>query len=96
MIVCEGIEDGLSLQQELGRAVWASAGAAMLSSMAFPPLVQSIVIAADNDAAGEREAEKAASAFTERGLSVRIMCPLPSFKDFNEQLTCVGSEQVSA
>jgi DNA primase len=91
LIVCEGIEDGLTLQQELGRAVWCAAGASMLASMRFPEIVRSVVIAADNDAAGEREAAKAAQAFAERGLKVRTMRPAPAFKDWNEQLTASGA-----
>lgn len=87
VVVCEGAEDGLSLQQELGRAVWVAAGASMLAGMRFPPAVRSIVIGADNDVAGEREAAKAAAVFTERGLRVRIMRPPEGFKDFNETLT---------
>jgi DNA primase len=90
LVVCEGIEDGLSLLQELGRAVWVAAGASMLSAMQFPMVVRSVVIAADNDAAGEREADKAAEAFTARGFTVRIMRPAPEFKDFNEQLISGG------
>lgn len=90
LIVCEGIEDGLSLYQALGRAVWVSAGASMLASMKFPRLVRSVVIAADNDPSGEREASKAAAAFADRGLSVRVMRPSPEFKDFNEELASPG------
>ncbi len=86
LIVCEGVEDGLTLLQELGRGVWVAAGASMLASMRFPPIVQSVVIAADNDTAGERETQKAASAFSERGLRVRVMRPAAGFKDFNEEL----------
>ena len=96
LIVCEGIEDGLTLQQELGRAVWCAAGASMLASMRFPEIVRSVVIAADNDAAGEREAEKAARAFAELGLKVRTMRPAPAFKDFNEQLTASGAVEKEA
>lgn len=91
LIVCEGAEDGLSVQQELGRAVWASAGASMLPSMQFPPIVQSVTIAADNDERGEREAAKAAACFAERGLKVRIMRPAADCKDFNEQLLSTGA-----
>ena len=86
LIVCEGLEDALSLQQELGRVVWAAAGASMLSSMQFPDAVRSVVIARDNDNAGEREANKAATAFAERGLRVRIMVPEQPHKDWNQQL----------
>jgi len=87
IIVCEGVEDGLTLQQEIGRAVWVAAGASMLSAMRFPPIVTSVVIAADNDVAGEQQADKAARAFAERGLRVRIIRPADGSKDFNSELT---------
>lgn len=90
LIVCEGAEDGLSLQQELGRAVWVAAGASMLASMQFPEMVKTVVIAPDSDAAGEREAAKAAVAFSKRGLNVRTMPPPSGFKDWNEQLISEG------
>lgn len=96
LIVCEGVEDGLTLLQELGRTVWVAAGASMLSSMRFPPAVESVVIAADNDAAGERETEKAASDFVQRGLAVRVMRPSPGFKDFNEELASSDAGKVAA
>lgn len=85
-IVTEGIEDALTLQQQLGQGAWAAAGAGFLPAMRFPPLVREVVIGADADAAGRREAEKAASAFSSRGLSVRVIYPEPGFKDFNDQL----------
>jgi DNA primase len=84
--VCEGPEDGLSLLAMLGPPVWVAAGASMLPAMMFPPEVRSIVIAADNDPTGEREATKAAQSFARRGLSVRIIRPLVNFKDFNDEL----------
>jgi DNA primase len=84
--VCEGPEDGLSLLEMLGGPVWVAAGATMLPGMLFPPAVRSIVIGADNDRAGEEAARKAAQAFAEQGLSVRVIHPLPGFKDFNDEL----------
>ena len=92
LIVCEGLEDALSLQQELGRVVWAAAGASMLSSMQFSREVRSVIIARDNDDAGHREAKKAASAFAERGLRVRLMVPAHPHKDWNEQLMAAAFE----
>lgn len=86
VIVVEGLEDALSVQQEIGRVTWASAGAAMMSKMVFPLCVRSVVIGQDNDPAGEREATKAAAAFIERALSVRVMRPAAPFKDWNDQL----------
>ena len=83
--VCEGPEDGLSLLDMLGPPVWVGAGATMLPAMRFPLEVRSIVIAADNDPTGEREATKAAQSFAERGLCVRVIRPLERFKDFNQE-----------
>ena len=86
VVVCEGLEDGLSLRQELGGPVWVAAGASMLPAMQFPAGICSVVIGADNDEAGEAAARGAAQAFTSRGLTVRIIHPLAGFKDFNAEL----------
>jgi DNA primase len=86
LIVCEGLEDGLSLSQELPHPVWVSAGACMLPSMRFPGVVRSIVIGADSDAAGDREARKALDSYRVGGRAVRIIKPLDGFKDFNDEL----------
>ncbi len=59
--------------------------------MKFPSVVRSLVIVADNDAAGEREARKAAEALTARGLQVRIIRPAPDHKDWNSELQGIPS-----
>jgi DNA primase len=86
LTVCEGPEDGLSLHEVLGGAVWVAAGATFLPHMQFPPEVRSVVIGADNDPAGDRAAQDAARTFTALGLAVRIIRPLERFKDFNDEL----------
>lgn len=86
ILVCEGLEDGLTLAQGLGRSVWVAAGTSMLPAMIFPPAVRSVVIAADGNAPGEVAAQKAAAAYAASGLSVRIMRPTPPFVDFNAEL----------
>ena len=86
LVVCEGLEDGLTLMQEMGRAVWVAAGASMLPNMLFPDGVRSVVIGADGDETGEAAARKAADAFTGRGHQVRTIRPLDGFKDFNAEL----------
>lgn len=85
LLVCEGLEDGLTLQQELGRAVWVAAGASMLPAMQFPPVVRAVAIGGDADDAGRVAAEKAAAAFRARGLKVRTFFPVAG-KDFNAEL----------
>jgi DNA primase len=86
MLVTEGLEDGLSLLQTLGRPVWVAAGAGMLPAMRLPELVEAVIIGADDDHAGEAAAQKAAIAFAEQGKRVRIMRPRRGCKDFNDQL----------
>lgn len=87
LVLCEGLEDGLSLAQELpGACVWAAPGAGMLAAMSLPPIVSSVIIAADNDAAGEQAARRAAERFANEGRRVRIVRPDPAYKDWNDQL----------
>jgi DNA primase len=86
VVVCEGLEDGLTLAQGLGRSVWVAAGTSMLPAMVFPSVVRSVVIGADGNAPGEVAAQKAAEAYAAAGRSVRIMRPAPPFVDFNAEL----------
>jgi DNA primase len=86
IILTEGLEDALSLQQELGQAAWATAGAGGLSSVQLPLGVRSVIIGADSDETGLREARKAASRFAAEGRRARLIMPLPGFKDFNDEL----------
>ncbi|WP_267386174.1 CHC2 zinc finger domain-containing protein [Sphingomonas sp. GC_Shp_3] len=91
MLVTEGLEDGLTLAQALGRSVWVAAGTSMMPQMTFGDVTKAIVIGADGDAAGKVAADKAAEAFCAAGLAVRIMRPAPSHKDFNAELMAVKS-----
>ncbi|MEJ8631461.1 CHC2 zinc finger domain-containing protein [Sphingomonas sp. I4] len=86
MLVTEGLEDGLTLAQALGRSVWVAAGTSMMPQMTFADTTRAIVIGADGDAAGSVAAGKAAEAFAATGLAVRIMRPNPPYKDFNDEL----------
>lgn len=90
-VVCEGLEDGLSLAQLAGSSVFVAAGASMMSTMEFPTSVTSIIIASDNDHAGMMAAKKAADAFFSQGLPVRLFRPLDGCKDFNDELRGIRS-----
>ena len=57
-----------------------------LPGMRLPDGCNDVIIGADTDETGEREAQKAATAFTEQGRRVRIIRPLDGCKDFNEEL----------
>lgn len=86
LVVTGGLEDGLTLQQELGHAVWCAAGEGNLANMVLPPSVKSVVIGADRDDCGEAHAQRAANAYSLQGRSVRIIRPVPGHKDFNAEL----------
>ena len=87
LVVCSGVEDGLSLMQELGRPVWAAPGDTMLPAMRFPATVRRVAIGGDNDRSGHDAAHKAARTYSESGLATRIFFPAQPHKDFNSQLT---------
>lgn len=95
LIICEGLEDGLTLFQNLDGEwpVWAAGGASFLPLMVIPGTVQELIIAADNDAAGERAAHSAADRFGVGERGVRIMRPSPGFKDFNDELRGIKSKE---
>lgn len=86
LVVAEGLEDGLTLHQELGVAAWAAAGASNLSTMRFPPIVRRVTVGGDNDDAGRAAAAKAAESFALRGVEARVFFPSPGFKDHNDEL----------
>jgi DNA primase len=90
-VVCEGLEDGLSLEQLTGASVWVAAGASMMPSMQFPITVTGVIIASDNDVAGMIATKKAANAFLGRGLPVRLFRPFDGYKDFNDELRGIKS-----
>lgn len=85
MMIAEGLEDGLTLQQEFGRATWVSAGAGNLSSMILPAGVEAVTIGGDADDTGRSAAAKAVDTFTRRGIRARAIFPLEG-KDFNAEL----------
>lgn len=91
LIVTGGVEDGLTLQQELGRAVWCATGEGNMASMILPVGVRSVVIGADGDNSGETHAKRAAETFATQGRSVRIIRPAPGHKDFNDELRGVSA-----
>jgi DNA primase len=86
MVICEGLEDGLTLQQELGVATWVAAGVSNMRTMRLPTGVRSVIIGADADAAGEAGAQETAKKLTAEGLKVRIIRPFEGFSDFNDEL----------
>lgn len=88
LIVCEGIEDGLSILMDMpDRAVWVTAGANMMRSIWLPATCHTVVIARDNDKAGLRASDEAKNAFLAAGKTVHVMTPASGCKDFNEMIS---------
>lgn len=83
--ITEGIEDGLTVQQQAGLPTAACCGTSGLVSLVLPDVVKSVVIAADSDEPGQQAAARAAARFRNQGRQVRIATP-EGAKDFNEML----------
>lgn len=86
LVITGGLEDGLSLQQEMGQAVWAVTGEGNMASLVLPASVQQVTIGADADESGALHARRAAERLAEQGRKVRIIRPLDGHKDFNSEL----------
>jgi phage/plasmid primase-like uncharacterized protein len=86
LVVCEGIETGLSILQETGLHVWAALGTSNLGSVELPSFVRKVLIAADNDDPGTMAAQKAADSYQARGYQVQIVSPLTEKEDWNDVL----------
>ncbi len=85
LVLSEGIETGLSVQQATNNPVWATLSTAGLCSVILPPEVNTVIIAADADEPGEEAAQKAAKRFLAEGRTVKIARP-PQGMDFNDLL----------
>ena len=88
MAFAEGVETGLSAAELFDLPCWSAVYAGGLRSLALPPDVRRIIIAADNDVsgAGQRNALAAYDRWIAEGRSVRIKCPPDAGDDFNDVL----------
>jgi hypothetical protein len=83
VVICEGVETGLSLAQACPElSVWCALSASNLARVEIPKAVRTVIIAADNDERGEQAAQAAARKFFTEGVDVKIARPLGA-KDFN-------------
>ncbi len=85
LVLSEGIETGLSVQQATGLPVWATLSTSGLRAVILPAETTVITIAADGDEAGEVAAQAAARRFIAEGRTVKIARP-PQGMDFNDLL----------
>jgi phage/plasmid primase-like uncharacterized protein len=86
LLVAEGVETALSAMQILGLPGWSTVSASGLGTVALPPAVRRICIAADNDLAGRQAAVGAHRRWTAEGRTVRIVMPTAAGTDFNDVL----------
>jgi putative DNA primase/helicase len=86
LVIGEGIESAASAGVILAAPAWAAISAGNLSRIALPPAVREVVVAADHDPVGQREAERAAQRWQAEGRRVRIAMPDAADTDFNDLL----------
>jgi putative DNA primase/helicase len=95
LVIGEGIESTISGGLILGAPAWAAVAAGNLARIILPPAVVEVVIAADNDPVGQREAERAARRWQAEGRRVRIATPNTAGTDFNDLLQRTGAREVA-
>ena len=77
LIVCEGIESGLSLHEATGCGVWVAGSSSRLGALAdaIPDHADCVTVAADEDEAGKAGAVKLAQRLGSRGIHVEVSLP---------------------
>lgn len=88
LVVCEGIETGLSLLSGLldgPHTVWAALSTSGIKGLTLPPRPGALVIATDGDDPGQEAGNVLARAANGRGWNVTLM-PAPKGKDWNDVL----------
>lgn len=88
LVVCEGIETGLSLLSGLligPHTVWAALSTSGIKSLTLPRRPRALIIATDGDAAGRAAGNHLAHIATQLGWKVSLM-PAPTGFDWNDVL----------
>jgi len=86
--VAEGIETALSVRMVTGLPVWVAGSLGNMAAIELPPVVKDLILCVDGDgdqAALEKNLEKAFSFHAARGCQVRVARP-PTGMDFNDML----------
>jgi putative DNA primase/helicase len=88
LLLAEGIETTLAGMIATGLSGWAALSTSGLVALVLPPIVQHIIILADQDVsgAGERAAYSAAARWLHEGRWVRVVVPAEPGTDFNDTL----------
>lgn len=90
LIICEGIEDGLSIAMACPEyRIWTSISVSNMQNIEIPKLINQVIIAGDVDgdqAIATKQVNTAAMAFQRAGKVVKIARP-QNAHDFNDELT---------
>jgi putative DNA primase/helicase len=86
LVIGEGIETSLSAGRMMGAPAWAAVAAGNMQRITPPTEPSEIIIAADPDPVGQREAWAAADAWRAAGRRVRVAVPDTTGQDFNDLL----------
>lgn len=92
VIITEGIEDALTVQQVTGTPAWAALSTSGMKALELPANIKTVIICPDGDEAGEKAAQEAAWRWTAEGRKVKIARPPKPYKDFNEVLISKKAE----
>jgi putative DNA primase/helicase len=95
LVIAEGIETAASAGLILDAPAWAAIAAGNLTRIELPPAASEVIIAADADPVGQREAERAAQRWQAEGRRVRIATPNTAGTDFNHLLQRTGAREVA-
>lgn len=93
LIVCEGIETGLSLLSGLARgsvSVWAALSTSGMKALSLPDSPALLTVATDGDAAGREAGNALATRATAAGRKVSLL-PAPDGHDWNDILMMKGA-----
>lgn len=93
LVVCEGIETGLSLLSGLlgePAEVWAALSTSGLRALSLPPRPRRLIVAADGDPAGIEAAKALGDCAHYQGWEV-FLWPAPDGQDWNDVLQAKGA-----
>jgi len=91
IILVEGLEDGLTLNQSylannICKTIWVMTGVGNFMNVILPEENRKVLIAIDNDDAGEKMFQKCLERFSNLKKAVSRLRPKPEYKDFNDEL----------
>ena len=91
IILVEGLEDGLTLHQSyllnnVKRTIWVMTGTSNFLNVDIPERTKRVILALDNDEAGEDMFQKCKERLSNLNKAVSRLRPKPEYNDFNDEL----------